>query len=83
MTKDHNQWLKERDEAIYSFDVETFKSFYNKWLKLGIYTNPLPDDRVIEISMRKMVTGLANPREDKLKEAVAWLSEHGYLPLTR
>ena len=80
MRKDHNQWLKERDEAVYSFDVETFKRFYNKWLKLGIYTDPLPDDRIIEIAMRKMVVGLASPRRDKLKEAVAWLSERGYSP---
>ena len=78
-SKEHQQWLKERDEAIYSFDIEKFKAFYRKWQKRGIYDDtPLPSDAVIEISMRKMCCGLANPREDKLAEARAWLSERGY-----
>lgn len=76
---DHWEWLKERDEAAYSFDVEKFKAFYRKWIKRGIYEDkPLPSDEVIAISMRKMVCNMANPREDKLAEARAWLSERGY-----
>jgi len=77
-SKKHRQWLKERDEAIYTFDVEKFKKFYRKWEKRGIYTQPLPSDAIIEISLRKMVCVLANPRQDKLAEARAWLSERGY-----
>ena len=29
--KKHEQWLAERDAAVQSFDVETFKKFYKKW----------------------------------------------------
>ena len=74
----HKQWLKERDEAILTLDIEAFKRFYYKWEKKGIYTVPLPGDEVIEISMRKCVCGMANPPKDKLAEARAWLSERGY-----
>lgn len=78
-SKEHQQWLRERDETAYSFDVEKFKAFYRKWVKRGIYEDkPLPSDEVIAISMRKMVCAMANPRKDKLAEARAWLSERGY-----
>ena len=79
-SKQHKQWLKERDKAIYSFDVETFKKFYKKWTKKGVYEGPLPSDEVIEIAMRKMVCSLADPDPVKLFEAVAWLTERGYSP---
>ena len=79
LNKEHKQWLRERDEAAYSFDVDKFKAFYRKWAKRGIYENkPLPSDAVIEISMRKMVCAMADPKPDKLAEARAWLSERGY-----
>lgn len=67
-----SQWRKERDEAIYTFDVDTFKAFYRKWQKRGVYTESLPSDEVIEITMRKMVCCLAKPKKDKLAEARAW-----------
>ena len=72
------QWIKERDEALYTFDVGTFKEFYRKWQKRGFYTEPLPPDEIIEIIMRKMVCCLEKPKKDKLAEARAWLSERGY-----
>ena len=79
LNKEHKQWLRERDEAAYSFDVDKFKAFYRKWAKRGIYENkPLPSDAAIEISMRKMVCAMADPKPDKLAEARAWLSERGY-----
>ena len=72
-------WLKERDEAAYSFDVEVFKAFYVKWVKRGIYEmHLLPPDDVIEITMRKMVVNLAKPNPEKYEEAKAWLLERGY-----
>lgn len=77
-SKEHKQWLKERNEAVCSFDVEKFKAFYRKWEKRGVYSEPLPKDEVIEISMRKCVCGLADPDPKKLAEARAWLSERGY-----
>ena len=72
------KWIKERDEAAYSFNVEIFKAFYRKWTKKGVYTRPLPADAVIEITMRKMVCAMRNPRKQKLKEAREWLTERGY-----
>jgi len=76
--KEFKRWLKERDEAVLSLDINKFKEFYNKWMEKGIYNEPLPSDEVIEVSMRKCVCGLANPPKDKLSEARAWLSERGY-----
>ena len=76
--KEHKQWLKERDEAIYTFDVKKFKAFYRKWVKRGYYEEPLPSDEVLEVAMRKMVCALSDPRADKLAEAKEWLTERGY-----
>ena len=74
-----SEWMKERDEAALSFDVNKFKKFYIKWRVEGIYTRPLPeDDFVIEIAMRQMVLGMANPPKDKVAEAKAWLKAHGF-----
>ena len=79
MTKMHEQWLKERDAAVQSFDVETFKKFYKKWTEKGYYeNNNLPSDEVIEISMRKMTCALLHPDPEKLEQAKAWLKEKGY-----
>ena len=76
--KEFNEWLKERDEVVLSFDTDKFKAFYKKWHKKGVYQLDMPSDMVIEITMRKCVCGLANPPKDKLAEARTWLSEHGY-----
>ena len=67
---------KERDEAVLSFDVETFKKFYKKWTERGFYCIELPRDKVIEITMRKMVLLMKNPPQDKFEEARKWLDEH-------
>lgn len=73
------QFCKERDEAVLSFDVAIFKDFYRRWVKLGVYESRLlPPDNIIEISLRQMVLGLANPPEDKLSEAKEWLLARGY-----
>lgn len=79
MDRQFEQWIKERDEVAYSFDVERFKKFYKKWAKRGVYENNiLPSDEVIEITMRKMVCAMRNPKSDKLAEAKTWLIERGY-----
>ena len=76
--KQVKQWLKERDEAILSLDLNKYKAFYLKWKKNGFYDAPLPNDEVVEISMYKCVCSLANPPKDKLEKAKAWLKERGY-----
>ena len=69
---------KERDEAALSFDLDTFKKFYEKWTERGMYCLQLPGDHVLEITMRKMVLLMKNPPEDKIQEAKKWLIDHGY-----
>ena len=71
-------WIKERDEAIRTLDVETFKKFYKKWTERGFYRNGLPSDEVIEISLRKMLYHLGNATEQEKSEAEKWLTERGY-----
>jgi len=72
-------WLKERDEVVKSYDIDAFKAFWHKWQKKGLYNKqmPLPQDEVIEISMRKMVFNMASATEDEKKEAQTWLHERG------
>ena len=71
-------FMKERNEAVLSFDVQKFRHFYNKWTLLGVYTVPLgKNDRVIEITLRKMALGLDKVPENKKREARKWLSERG------
>lgn len=71
------QFLVERDRAIYSFDVQKFKKFYLKWQERGVYNEPLANDEVLEVAMRKMVLALKNPKQKKLAEAKAWLRARG------
>ena len=70
-------WLKERDEAVRTQDVEQFKAFYKKWTERGFYRNGLPSDEVIEISLRKMLYHLGNATEEEKSYAKKWLIEHG------
>lgn len=78
-------FVKERNEAILSLDVTTFRRFYRKWVDSGFYYPiELPyviddiSDNLLEITLRKMVLALEDPPEDKLEEAKAWLLERGY-----
>lgn len=74
------QWRVERDKALLAFDVDTFKEFYEKWRKLGVYSEPLPSDKVIEISIRKCVCEIIGAPKDKKEQAKKWLEERGYKP---
>lgn len=63
-----NQWRKERDKVVKTYDVEAFKKFYIKWTKRGLYDMKLPADEVIEISMRKwFITWRAQHRNRRQK----------------
>lgn len=79
--KEFEHWLKERDEAAQTFDVEAFKRFYRKWQHRGYYTKTLPADEVIEIAMRKMVCAMTKADPAKVEEAKAWLKERGHTEL--
>ena len=66
------KFVKERNEACSSFDLEKFKKFCKKY-KGG----RLPSDEVLEISMRKMVVNI-EPRLPQYDEAKKWLLDRGY-----
>ena len=71
-------WLKERNEALRSQDVEQFKAFYERWKARGFYALNLPPDNVIEVSLRKMLYNLKNATEEEKTEAEKWLTERGF-----
>lgn len=66
------QFVKERNEACSSLDVEKFKAFFRKY-KGG----NLPSDEVLEITMRKMVVNI-EPKLPQYEEAKNWLLERGH-----
>ena len=74
------QWDKELAEAASSFDAQTFKEFYRKWVKRGIYeAGMFPEDpQVLEITMRKIVMNHPKTTEEKKNEARRWLLSRGF-----
>ena len=73
-----HRWVKERDKVVKTLDVQKFKTFYYKWKRRGVYQLDLPDDDVIEISMRKMILAMASSTEKEKEAARQWLFERGY-----
>jgi len=73
--KEIERYVKERDEAVASMDLEKFKEFI---LKTSGKTMSLPDDKVLEITMRKMAVHSTNIDTDIRVEAFRWLLENGY-----
>ena len=71
------QFIKERDAAIRSLDVEQFKTHYRKWKSRGFYELPLPRDIVIEVALRKMLVNTKSAPEPEKEEARKWLYERG------
>lgn len=73
-------WVKERDAAVSTLDIDTFKEFYAKWHRRGVYAIPphaLPSDDVLEISIRKMAYHSPGVDPAIRAEAEKWLYEHG------
>lgn len=78
-TEQLRQWIKERDEAILSFDADKYKAFLLKWKKTGVYKPFMSvSDRLIEISMYQSVLALAKATKEQKDKARAWLAENGY-----
>ena len=72
-------WKKERDEVVKTLDVDAFKVFYMRWYFRGVYYEELPkDDRVIEISLRKMLYHLESATKEEKQNARLWLVERGF-----
>lgn len=73
-----NAWMKERNEAVISYDVDRFRKFYEKWRKIGMYSVPLPkNDLVVKITMRKMVYHITTFSKAQREEAAKWLKDRG------
>lgn len=75
--KDINQWKKERDAAVKTYDLERFKKFYEKWSQKGFYNIALPPDPILEISMRKMVCVMESATKEEKEAAKEWLKARG------
>lgn len=72
------KWMEERDRVAKTYDVEKFKRFYEKWMRKGLYQMSLPkNDKVIEITLRKMVYHMTSSSPEEKKEAAEWLMNHG------
>ena len=69
------KYCEARDEAVKSMDLETFKAFVKKYKVLPIQ---YVDDRVIEITMRKMAVHITSLDIDTRVKAFRWLLENGY-----
>lgn len=70
-------WRKERDKAVASLDLKTFKKFYNKWLAKGMYDKSLPkDDYVTELALHKMALEITAMPDDVKTKAMEWLKAH-------
>lgn len=72
------EWLRERNEAVGSLDIKTFKAFYRKWQKTGVYTKALPTDKVAEIAMHQMAVEIISLPAEVREKAKQWLLERGY-----
>lgn len=64
---------KDRNKAVLSLDVETFKKFCKKW---GL-PKP-PSDEIVEITMRKMACHIPSLPDDFKADAKKWLEDRGY-----
>ena len=81
----YSQYSDELTEAVAALDVETFKAFTKRWKKRGVFPNcfELPEDKVLEITIRKLVVNLKDRNRAKIPqeirdEAKSWLLERGY-----
>lgn len=67
-------YIKERDEAVASMDVEKFRKFAEKYNSRVQYVN----DEVVEVMMRKMAVHITSLPVDVRTEAFRWLISRGY-----
>lgn len=73
------EFVRDRDKAVATFDIETFKKFFTKYKAKGVYNIDLPsDDKVIEITMRKMAVNSTGLPPKVRAEAAEWLTDRGY-----
>jgi hypothetical protein len=69
------QFVKERNEALFSLDEEKIRAFYGKWGdKAKLPTNPL----VFWAGIHKAICNITSAPEDVKAKSRAWLKEHGF-----
>ena len=74
-----NQWLRERNEVLRSMDIDRYKAFYIKWLKRGVYSEPMPkSDTVVMASLCKAILMWQGSDESLRQRATTWLLLHGF-----
>ena len=77
-------FVSERNEAVESAirgkDISIFKDFIKKYQDKGYYPPylVLPDDNVLEASIRKMCIHIDDFSEELKNEARYWLITHGF-----
>ena len=69
------QYVRERDEAVRTLNVQVFKDFIRQWNGADY---PIPSDEILEITMRKMAVHSTNLPKRFREEAAAWLLNRGY-----
>ena len=76
------EYIKDRDDAVLSLDLDKFKAFAKKWIDKGLLPNSFINcsDEVIKSTMCKIVLGLKDAPEDKVEAAKTWLIDNGYRP---
>lgn len=72
------QWKQDRDAAIRSLDVETFKRFIKKWVTVYDEVDIPDDDRVLQVSLYKLLFNLESATVQEKEKAKKWLTEHGF-----
>lgn len=70
-----NEYVKARDEAVKSMDIDKFKAFITKTTPDGF---TMPSDEVLKITMRKMAVHITSLDVETRVNAFRWLLEHGY-----
>ena len=73
-------YADERDAALNSLDLETWRRFAIKWTRLGVLNGPVPSANVLEIAMYKCAFNSAGTTKATKAAAKRWLLAHRYDP---
>lgn len=73
--KDLKKYVKDRDKAILSFDIEQMRKFCKKYEDVLTY---IPPDDVLYAAFMKCVADIRSATPEQKKKAADWLTYHGY-----
>ena len=73
--KQLKKYVKERNAAILSFDIDIIKKFCKKYED---DLAPLPPDEIMYAAFMQCVADIRSATPEQKKRAAAWLTEHGY-----